>query len=201
MVTRGAIGLLHAGVAQTFMGLLEGECEIEPPSEFRANWHRRELEEKISFQLWQKGARQQIGVRTGGGAKCPLVPGQVVNPAWDNGERAWVAWREIWKRESHDAFSLEEAAFTFFWGRPSVEPITNQLFRAEWPQRTIGGKTSASRIGRLTGLLQIWSTSSPVFTLEWQDGSANIRPMRRRMKTKTRITCRRTGADSRKERR
>ncbi len=143
MVTRGAIGLLHAGVAQTFMGLLEGECEIEPPSEFRANWHRRELEEKISFQLWQKGARQQIGVRTGGGAKCPLVPGQVVNPAWDNGERAWVAWREIWKRESHDAFSLEEAAFTFFWGRPSVEPITNQLFRAEWPQRTIGGKTLA----------------------------------------------------------
>ncbi len=143
MVTRGAIGNLHNRTAQSFVELLEDECEIEPPVEFRANWHRRGLEERITFFLWSKGDYQQFAVRAGGPTKCPVVPGKAINLAWDNGERAWVAWREMWKRQSHDAFTLEEAAFTFFWGRPSVEPIGHQLFRAEWPQKPAGGKTSA----------------------------------------------------------
>ncbi len=50
---------------------------------------------------------------------------------------------KIWKRKANDAFLFEEGAFTFFWGKPSPEPIGHQLFRAEWPQEGVGGNGSA----------------------------------------------------------
>lgn len=142
MVRRGDIEALHQRTARAFMALLEGQCEIEPPTEFRANWHRRELQEQVSFFLWSRGA-QQFGVRSGSATTSPVVPGKIRSPDWNNEERTWVGWREIWRHKAQDQFSLEEAAFTFFWGRPSVEPIGNQLFRAEWPQKPAGSKTSA----------------------------------------------------------
>jgi len=143
MVTRGEIDHLHVDVAEKFTPFLDGACEIAPSPEFRSAWHRRALNEKVYFYLWSKNGRQQVGIRPGSRTTSPVVPGRALNPDWKNGERAWTCWREVWKREAREEFSLDEAAFTFYWGTQSVEPIQLQLFRAEWPQRFSGGNTSA----------------------------------------------------------
>jgi hypothetical protein len=142
MATRGEIERLHIEAAQLFMGQLDGECEINTSPQYRALWHRRDLRENVSFDLSRKDARQ-VAMRAGGRSTCLVAPAKKFNEDWSDGERIWVAWRDIWTRKAHDVFELVDASLTFFWGRPSIEPIRQQLFRAEWPQKSSGGVTSA----------------------------------------------------------
>jgi hypothetical protein len=138
-----SIERLHVELADGFKEHLNGPCEIQPEESARAKWHRRSLEQEVMFYLWVRKARQFSGLRSGGRGLCPVIAGKRASDTWTNGELVWASWREVWTREGHDAFALKEAAFTFFWGRPSGDPISEQLFRAEWPQEGEGGKKSA----------------------------------------------------------
>jgi hypothetical protein len=71
------------------------------------------------------------------------VPAKERSDAWGPEYFTWVGWREVWIRELRDEFKLHDATFTFYAGRNQIEPIGNQLFRAEWPQSTGASGKSA----------------------------------------------------------
>jgi hypothetical protein len=127
------IDRLHNDLARDFSDLLNNQCVIQTDRQGRAKWERSSLDARPEFFLWQKNGTQHNGQRSGGRGTCPIVASGSVGEDW-NGEYAWVAWRDTWKRMGHDTFSLWDASFTFFWGSPPVQALDNQLFRAEWPQ-------------------------------------------------------------------
>jgi len=143
MASRAEIDDLHVREAAKFKEVLTADCIIQPRVDYRSNWHRRALNETVEFFLWTRKGRQQYGLRSGGRGRCPIVQGKASNEKWAQEGHAWVGWREVWRRVSDGVFSLDEASFTFFWGPESVHEIQDQLFRAEWPQRSIKGDTYA----------------------------------------------------------
>jgi len=144
IVTSGKIDALHTRLSAAFALHIDGNCEVAPRPEHQGEWHRRALNRDIEFFLFTRKAMQQWGARAGSRVPCPVVPAIARSEDWNGGELAWASWREIWIQKGNDQFEFAEAALTFFWGRRSAsQNISEQLFRAEWPQKSRGGKRSA----------------------------------------------------------
>jgi hypothetical protein len=152
------IDMIHNNIAAEFKAYVEGQCAIGQAGQLaNARWHRLATQQEVDFVLLTKKAPQVYGIRTGGRIRCPVVQANIVGKGW-NGEFAWFSWRERWKRHEQEHFILKDAAFTFFWGRPSLDGIQEQLFRAEWPHPVDDEKVNAGQ--------PHWQVDYPLASLE-----------------------------------
>jgi hypothetical protein len=125
----------HGMLRDEFARHLSDVSGIRDAYDSSGRWPGCRVGEEISFYLWGKGRNPPArGRRRRGGATCPILCAKSKHHKWDDAF-AWVAWREVWCKYAPDAFVLNDASFTFFWGKyPYPDPLDKMLLRAEWNQ-------------------------------------------------------------------
>jgi hypothetical protein len=88
-----------------------------------SGWEKQSWAGTVAFSVSSPGgARVDLPSRIG--------PAVEMSGFTDGDDKAWMSWREEWKKEARsDNYEILDASFTFYWGSYRPEEI---LFRAEW---------------------------------------------------------------------
>lgn len=95
-----------------------------PPDD---QWKQARRNEKIVFSLIPSDLQFDQAIRERG-RNCIVFP---ISKSVNDENYAWGDWREEWRCEEPDTFSLITASWTFYWGSYG-NPNKRQLFRANW---------------------------------------------------------------------